>query len=146
MLPIPKGTKEQERKGTRSLTCPYCDDSPFVKLFETENITHLNTLFNKERKNIPILGSDGFIHERTEDYNYEKGCFCEKCKTIWLWEGNVCDTYVGKNVPRVKEVVIIRGKACPNFIPIKDKETGEYMPLLNPSAPLIKKQTKHFPF
>lgn len=124
MLPIPKGTKEEEKKGIRPLTCPYCDDNPNVKILTDESLAYMNEHFDK-------------IYNKK--HNYDRGVFCDKCKTTWLWEGNVADTYVGKDVPRIREVVIINGKACLNFLPIKDWETREYMPLLHPLAPLIKK-------
>ena len=142
MLPIPKGTQEEEKKGTRPLTCPYCDDSPFIKILTDESLAFQNRCLNEGRENIPILANDGFVHRRTEKYNYDRGLFCDKCKTTWLWEGNVVDTYVGKDVPRVREVVIIGGKAYMNYLPIKDRRTEEYMPLLHPFAPLVKRLSK----
>lgn len=139
MLPIPKGTQEEEKKGTRNLTCPYCDDNPFVSVLSSESVAVLNKHFDE--------GPDGRPHYRNDKHNYEKGLFCDKCKTTWLWEntpdGKGCwDTYVGKDVPRIREVVIIGGNAASNILPIKDWETGEYMPLLHPFAPLVKKPSK----
>jgi hypothetical protein len=146
MLPTPKDTTEQVQKGNRNLVCPYCEDSPFIRLLTSENIVELNSLFDKTKKDIPILSSDGFIYTRSQNYNYKKGMFCGKCKTCWLWsndDGYDCwDTYAGSDVPRIREVVIIGGKSYLNFLPIKDWETEEYMPLLHPESPLIKKKSK----
>jgi len=143
MLPIPKGTKEQEKNGTQPHACPYCDDNSLVHTLSAEDIVWMNKHFDEGKENIPILFGEG-IRKRTNSHNYVKGMFCAKCNTVWLWEntpsGRGCwATYVGKDVPRVKEVIIIDGKAYLNFLPVKDHETREYMPLLHPFAPLVKK-------
>ena len=132
VMPVPKGTKEEAKKGTRKLTCPYCDGAPYLHIMTAESISYHNKHFDKVYKNVK--------------HNYNKGLFCNKCKTTWLFEPlengkNAVDTYVGKDVPRVREVITINGKTHLNFLPIKDWETGEYMPLLNPFSPLIKKST-----
>lgn len=128
MLPIPKGTEEERKQGTRLLTCPYCEGNPNVKVFTDESL---------------IFQNDSLDKSYNKKHNYEKGLFCEKCKTTWFWSNTpdsvgVWDTYVG-NVPRVRELVLIGGKAYQNFLPIKDWETKQYMPLLSPHAPLVKK-------
>jgi hypothetical protein len=145
MMPIPRGTEEEKNKGIRSLACPYCDDSPFVRTLTQKSIAISNKHFDEIKASIPILFADG-IHRRTKGYNYEKGMFCDKCKTIWLWSNedsyDSWDTYVGPTVPRIREVVIIGGKSYLNFLPVKDWESKEYMPLLHPEASLIKKPSK----
>ncbi|HML03333.1 MAG TPA: hypothetical protein VK487_08165 [Candidatus Bathyarchaeia archaeon] len=147
MLPIPRETREEEKKGTPSRICPYCDDNPVVHTLTTKDIVWMNKHFDEGKEGIPILFGEG-IQKRTKPYNYEKGMFCAKCNTVWLWEnttnGRGCwATYVGKDVPRIRKVIVIDGKAYLNFLPIKDHKTGEYMPLLHPFAPLVKKPSTH---
>jgi len=143
MLPIPKVTGEREKTDAQSHACPYCDDNPPVRTLTAEDLVWMNKHFDEGKENVPILFGEG-IRKRTNPYNYEKGMFCAKCNTVWLWEstpnGRGCwATYVGKDVARLKEVITIGGKAYLNFLPVKDHETGEYMPLLHPFAPLVKK-------